>query len=124
MVPGGRRYRGRILVDPAAGVEMSETLAAGRRTTKLTCRKCNRTIHVVTTAGGLQIETDPELMSVVLFEKRDPGVEHARRLHSERCEDYQQQAKKAALQVERKIWDAGQARRARRAPPGRREPGQ
>lgn len=112
-----------VLVGSPSGEAMSETLAAGRRTTKATCRKCNRTIHVI---GN--VELDPELIQVVEFEKRSPQLIHARRLHSELCESYQQATKKAELHVERQLWNARNAqnppRTARRAPSGRREPGQ
>lgn len=107
---------------------MSETIAAGRRQSKSTCRKCNRTVHVVIVHGvdgPVQIELDPELISIVVFEKRSPIVEFARRLHAERCDTYQEDGRKMKIAAERKIWDARQTRRAPKKPPsGAREPGQ
>jgi hypothetical protein len=107
---------------------VSETIASGRRQSKSTCRKCNRTVHLVTAQGvdgPVQVELDPELISIVVFEKRAAMVEFARRLHAERCDSYQQEAAKMKIAAERKIWDAKQSRRAARKPPsGAREPGQ
>lgn len=131
MVDRDRHLRRGVLVDPAPGEAMTKRIeehSAGhsieRRATKSTCRKCNRTVHI-DIVDGLQVETDPELISVIVFEKRNACVEHARRLHAERCEDYQQEAKKTKLQAERHLWNSRQPPRiAKKAPTGRREPGQ
>ena len=68
---------------------MSETLTGStRRSSKTTCRKCNRTVYVVMTAsaeGPVAVETDPELISVILFEQKTPKIDHARRLHADMC---------------------------------------
>jgi hypothetical protein len=68
---------------------MSTTIAAGssKRTSKSTCRKCNRTVYVVQIAGEL-VTTDPELIAVVAFEGVPTQQLLARRVHSEMCLRY------------------------------------
>lgn len=91
---------------------MTETLVpSSRRASKTTCRRCNHTVHVVIVQGvdgPVTTETDPELISVVPFEARNPAVVFARRLHAERCEDYAREAERAKLADERRVWDAKQ----------------
>lgn len=60
----------------------------------------------------MSVETDPELISVVIFGARKPEVEHARRLHAERCDDYRREGERAKLQEERKAWEAKQKTKA------------
>lgn len=52
--------------------------------------------------GGELVATDPELISVV---PRTGGrVEHARRLHAERCADYQEQERRERIADERRAF--------------------
>lgn len=75
--------------------------------------------------GPVQVELDPELISIVVFEQRKPTVEFARRLHAEKCDSYVEDTRKQGIAAERRIWEAKQTRRAATKPrPGRREPGQ
>lgn len=77
---------------------------------KATCQACNRTVLLVT-VGGEQVATDPELINVVRATQRSGSgsgprlrmagsTELARRVHAERCTDYQEQARRALLQAE------------------------
>lgn len=96
---------------------------------KTTCEDCHRTVFVVQTAAG-PVTTDPELISVVTAKRRaDTGAEipggairmsatttFARRLHAERCTDYQEIARKERLSEQMRAFTARQKRepRARR----------
>jgi hypothetical protein len=88
---------------------VSETFVqSSRRGGKTTCRRCNHTVHIVIVQGvegPVSVETDVELISVILFEARRPQVEHARRLHSERCEDYRRENDRKKIAAERRAWD-------------------
>lgn len=86
---------------------------------KATCQACNRTVLLVT-IGGEQVATDPELISVIGATQRlDSGdggprlrmataTALARRVHAERCEDYQNQARRERLSAEMKQFTANQ----------------
>lgn len=91
-------------------------MAAGRGVRKSTCRKCNRTVCLVE-IDGETVETDPELISVIAFD-RTAEVTHARRLHRELCMSYASAAAKLRVDQERKRFNA------KRPTNGRREPGQ
>lgn len=94
-------------------------MAGGKGTTKTTCRKCNRTVYVVATSEG-PVETDPELIRVIRFEGSSEVI-LARRVHGEMCLTYVTQAERLKAAQERKrAANPG----AKRAPNGRREPGQ
>lgn len=82
---------------------MSATVAAGRRTNKTTCRKCERTV-IVETVDGVTVETDPELIAVIPFESKPAKRITARRLHGEMCHVYRTQAerKKAKAAAKRR----------------------
>lgn len=73
---------------------------------KTTCRDCNRNVLLVRVGGEL-VATDPELMSVVpaqnkMYQGSDSGsrvvmgtkATYARRLHSERCSEYVEAARR------------------------------
>lgn len=60
------------------------------RTQKSTCRNCKRTVYVVTDPSGARIETDPELINVVVGLNATKGeMVLARRVHGEMCTKYQ-----------------------------------
>lgn len=107
---------------------VTETLVGSSDTLKKsTCRKCNRTIIVVMVPssfgpGLVQVETDPAGISAVPLEGPRKVIQ-ARPVHSARCEEYQREAERARLATERRAWDAKQ-RKLKKAPSGRREPGQ
>jgi len=95
-------------------------MASGRGTNKQTCRKCNRTVYVVTIEGA-RIETDPELLTVVPFETSPPTKIMARRSHSEMCVKYQSdRARLEAQQLAKRTAKAD----LKKPLPGKREPGQ
>lgn len=73
---------------------------------------------------GVRIETDPELISVVLFESGPlPGKQLARRVHGEMCLKYQtERARIEAQAAAKRAVKASIA--AKKAPSGKREPGQ
>jgi hypothetical protein len=92
---------------------------------KSTCQACSRTVLMIN-IGGQNIATDPELISVVRVTQRMgdgndvPRLEmasktdFARRLHAERCEDYQNQARRERLAAEMRQYTANQKRAPRR----------
>lgn len=77
---------------------MSATVAAGRRTNKTTCRKCERTV-IVEVIDGVTLETDPELIAVVPFETKPAKRITARRVHGEMCHVYRTQADRKKLKA-------------------------
>ena len=93
---------------------------------KSTCQACHRTVLMVSIAGQ-QVATDPELISVVRATQRPPSdasdgpriamankTDMARRLHAERCEDYQNQARRERLSAEMREYTANQKRTPRK----------
>lgn len=85
----------------------------GRPGATATCKECRRMVHLVT-VDGERVATDPEVLSVVRY-GRAPSIDRARRLHSERCEDYQQQARRTANTAEmRRYTQRQQQRQGRR----------
>lgn len=72
---------------------------------KATCPDCKR-IVIMAEIGGTLVATDPELMTVVPARQRSspssdlPSIRmahtqtYARRVHAERCADYQEQARR------------------------------
>jgi len=85
-----------------------------------TCGACHRMIHWVQLASGDRVATEPEIINVVVTRGRlHPGAlrdtmpRQARRLHAERCEDYQNQARRAETTAELKRYNARQAKRGR-----------
>lgn len=77
---------------------------------RTTCRDCNRNI-MMARVGGELVATDPELITVVPArnETRGDGEPRirmaesstfARRLHSERCSEYQEQARRERIAAE------------------------
>lgn len=91
---------------------------------KSTCQACKRTVLMVPIGGEL-VATDPELMNVVpaTHVMGDSGSSirmgtrstPARRLHVERCEDYQNQARRERIQTEMRQFNAKQQGRAGRS---------
>src|SRR5882762_2870700 len=92
---------------------------------KSTCQECHRTI-LMANIGGQLVATDTELISVVRVRQRTgdgsdlPRLEmasktdFARRVHAERCEDYQNQARRERLSAEMRAYTANQKRSPRR----------
>lgn len=74
-----------------------------------TCRDCNRIVLMVRLSGSL-VATDPELIHVVPAQhvggsgggsvRMGTATTPARRLHSERCHDYQDEGRKKRLRLE------------------------
>ena len=105
---------------------MSQTMSSGRGMRKSTCRACNRTVHVVTveveSGRFADVPTDPELIAVVQDSRRGAAQKIlVRRVHAEMCMRYQSEAAKLRADQQRK---REQNPGAKRAPTGRREPGQ
>lgn len=57
--------------------------------------------HLRTRAGEVVV-TDPEVITVVSYDRRGAAPFPARRLHAELCERYQQQARRAETSAEMK----------------------
>lgn len=76
---------------------------------RTTCRDCNRNI-MMARVGGELVATDPELITVVPARNEarsgEPRIRmaesstFARRLHSERCMEYQEQARRERIAAE------------------------
>lgn len=65
-----------------------------------TCRDCNRHVAVAVVEGR-RVILDPEPIRVIRMERGFSGEpELARRLHAERCTDYQEQDRKNRLRAE------------------------
>lgn len=79
---------------------MSQSFAHGRGSTKNICPKCKRTVRLVTVEGK-RVETDTEMISVVVSGKKQVDV--AYRVHGELCDHHRIAAeKKAFIAAQRK----------------------
>lgn len=58
--------------------------------------------------AGVRTELDPELIQVVPMDGK-LGIFYARRIHGERCDSYREDARRAKIAEERKIFEAEQA---------------
>lgn len=88
---------------------------------KSICQSCKRNVMLVS-IGGESTAFEPELIKVVRATSRqDPSadgpriymsnkIDYARRLHAERCEDYQNQARRERLSSDMRKFTARQAR--------------
>lgn len=81
---------------------------------KSVCKDCNMTVVMATVRGEL-VATDPELITVITARQTGPSPasdqssiqmntskSFARRVHAERCQDYQERAKKERLLAEQR----------------------
>lgn len=73
---------------------MSQSFASGRGSTKNTCPKCKRTVRIVV-IDGRKVETDTELISVVVQGVKRVDVAH--RVHGELCDSHRIAAEKKAF---------------------------
>ncbi len=78
---------------------VTETIAGGsKKTIKLTCQECRRTVYVITLDDGSRVFVDPELITVVPFTGAPKKI-NARRSHSELCLTYQLAAERAKIKA-------------------------
>lgn len=90
-----------------------------------TCRDCNRNVILVRIGGEL-VATESELITVVPAERKSyqgdlqertvmaSSTTYARRLHSERCSEYVEQARRERIAGEMREYNQRQGRAARK----------
>jgi hypothetical protein len=81
---------------------------------KNTCQSCNRTVMLVE-IGGEMVATDPELINVVPAThvqgdgsggiRMSTRTTPARRIHAERCEDYQNQTRRDRIAADLRAYN-------------------
>lgn len=90
---------------------------SGQLSNKTTvCGACHRMVRHLRTPAGELVITDPEVITVVSYDRRASApraVIHARRLHAELCERYREQARRSATSAEMRAFTAT-AKRGRR----------